>query len=69
MSETDYYDFDYYDDFIGQDAYCRYCGARNLTWHQLPDGRHQLLNPSGRVHNCKPFRATRVSRPEDFDIF
>ena len=48
-------------------AFCRYCGATELTWDQLPSGQWRLLNPSGRVHNCKPFRATRVASPNDFE--
>lgn len=68
MSETDYYDmFDYYDGDRYEDTRCRFCGAEGLTWVQSPDGRWQLITPSGRVHNCKPFQRSRVSSPDDFD--
>lgn len=73
MSAEDYMPMGmmYHDDFDEYlrdgGAYCRHCGAQELTWDQLPDGRWRLLNPSGRVHHCKPFQRSRVSSPDDFD--
>ena len=68
MAIEDYFDpYEYDDDDRNEDATCRYCGANNLTWNQLPDGRWRLLNPSGRIHFCKPYRATRVASPDDFE--
>lgn len=55
------------DDDRPEYATCRYCGVDNLTWYQLPDGRWRLLTPSGRVHCCKPYQATRVASPGEFE--
>lgn len=67
MAIEDYFDPYEYDADRYEDATCRYCGASSLTWDQLPDGRWRLLNPSGRAHQCKPYRATRVANPDDFE--